>query len=154
MNWFNSDGGECLQENCKNFVNSMGMKTNTSIDNVDEYISGFPKDTQKFLKQLRATIIKAVPEAEEVISYQMPAYNFYGKLVYFAAYENHIGFYPTPSGIENFKKDLSGYKTSKGAVQFPINEPLPLPLISKIVAFRAKENLETAHIKGKIKKLK
>ena len=128
------------------------MKPNTPVvQNVDEYISSFSKDTQKLLKQLRATIRKAAPQAEETISYQMPAYNLYGKVVYFAAYEKHIGFYPMPSAIENFKKELAGYNTSKGTVQFPLDKPLPLPLIAKITAFRVKENIQAAEIKRKLK---
>ena len=128
------------------------MKANAPIiGNVDEYIAGFPKETQKLLKQLRTTIMKAVPEAKEVISYQMPAYNFYGKLVYFAGYEKHIGFYPTPSGIEKFKKDLADYSTSKGTVQFPLDKPLPIELITKITIFRAKENVQASELKGKLK---
>lgn len=126
------------------------MKGNTPvIQNVDEYIASFPKDTQKLLKQLRTTIKKAAPQAEEVISYQMPAYNFHGKLVYFAAYEKHIGLYPMPSAIENFKKELAGYNTSKGTVQFPLDKALPLSLIAKITAFRVKENLQKAELKAK-----
>ena len=129
------------------------MKSNSPVvQNVDEYIAGFPKATQKLLKQLRTTIKKAAPEAEEVISYQMPAYNLYGKLVYFAGYEKHIGFYPMPSAIENFKKQLDNYNTSKGTVQFPLDEPLPLSLITKITVFRAKENLAAAELKGKLKR--
>ncbi len=112
--------------------------------NVDEYIALFPEHTQKLLDQLRATIFKAAPEAEEVISYQMPAYKFHGMLVYFAGYKNHIGFYPTASGIKMFKEELSGYKGAKGSAQFPLDKPLPLGLVSKIVKFRAKENIEKA----------
>jgi uncharacterized protein YdhG (YjbR/CyaY superfamily) len=126
------------------------MKTKTAkVNDIDKYIAGFPKDTQKFLEQLRATIKKAAPGAEEVVSYQMPAYKYHGMLVYFAGYENHIGFYPTPSGIEAFKKELSVFKGAKGSVQFPLDKPLPLELISKIVAFRMKENSEKAEIKAK-----
>ena len=128
------------------------MKPNTPVvQNVDEYIASFPKDIQKLLKQLRTTIRKAAPQTEETISYQMPAYNLYGKVVYFAAYEKHIGFYPMPSAIENFKKELAGYKTSKGTVQFPLDKPLPLVLIAKITAFRVKENLQAAEVKRKLK---
>lgn len=127
------------------------MITAKAID-VDGYIAGFPKDTQKMLKQLRETIIKATPGAEEVISYQMPAYKYHGMLVYFAGYKNHIGFYPTTSGIEAFKKELSVYKGAKGSVQFPLDKPLPLQLITKIVKFRMKGNLEAASIKSKVKK--
>ena len=109
--------------------------------NVDGYISGFSKEIQKKLEEMRSTIQRAAPDAVEVISYQMPAYSFNGTLVYFAAYKNHIGFYPTPSAIEHFKDDLSKYEGSKGAVRFPIDQPLPLKLISKIVKFRLEENL-------------
>ena len=110
---------------------------------IDEYLSAFPKDVQKTLQELRATIKKAAPGAEEVISYQIPGFKYHGMLVYFAGYKNHIGFYPTPSGIEAFKKELSVYKRAKGSVQFPIDKPLPTSLIRKIVKFRVKENLES-----------
>ena len=127
-------------------------ETTTNPVDVDEYIAGFPKDTQKLLEQLRAAIIKAAPGAEEAISYQMPAYKYHGMLVYFAGYKNHIGFYPTASGIETFKKELSVYKGAKGSVQFPLDKPLPLQLVTKIVKFRMKENLEKESIKTKAKK--
>lgn len=131
------------------------MKNNpvSNID-VDKYIAGFPPATQNVLEQIRSTIKKAAPEAEEVISYQMPAYKCNGMLVYFAAYKNHIGFYPTPSGIESFKNELSIYKGAKGSVQFPLEDPLPVNLITRIVAFRVKENRELAEIKAGIKKEK
>ena len=109
---------------------------------VDEYISDSAIEVQKILGQLRTTIRKTAPLAEEIISYGMPAYKLNGILVYFAPRKNHIGFYPTASGIEAFKKELSAYKWSKGAVQFPLDKPLPLGLISKIVKFRVKENLQ------------
>ncbi len=112
--------------------------------NIDEYIKSFPKDIQKILEQLRATIKKAAPAAEEKISYAMPTFVLNGNLVHFAAYKNHIGFYPSPSPIEVFKDDLTGYTTSKGAIQFPIDRPLPFDLITKIVRFRVKENLDKA----------
>ena len=127
------------------------MQSTAAVD-VNHYIAGFPEETQKYLDEIRATIIKAAPGAEEVISYQMPAYKYHGMLVYFAGYKNHIGFYPTASGIENFKEALSGYKTSKGAVQFPLGTPLPLKLITKIVAFKVKENLKKAATKTAKKK--
>lgn len=111
-------------------------------NSVKEYIESFPKATQTLLKQIRAAIKKAAPLAEEIISYQMPAYKNNGMLVYFAAYKTHIGFYPTASGIAAFKKELAIYKTSKGAVQFPIDAKLPLDLITKIVKYRVKENSE------------
>jgi len=109
---------------------------------IDEYISMFPENIQELLKEMRATIKEAAPEAEEVISYQMPAYKFHGMLIYFAAFKNHIGLYPRASGIETFKEELSVYKGAKGSVQFPLNKPLPLDLISRIVKFRVAENLK------------
>jgi uncharacterized protein YdhG (YjbR/CyaY superfamily) len=109
---------------------------------IDEYIDTFPEDIRKILNQLRQTIREAAPEAEETINYQMPTFTLHGNLVHFAAFKNHIGFYPTPSGIEAFQKELAPYKGAKGSVQFPIDEPLPLPLIRKIVKYRVKENLE------------
>lgn len=114
---------------------------------VDEYISWFPASTQKLLQQMRATIKKAAPNAEEVISYTMPAYKQNGILVYFAGYEKHIGFYPTGRGIEEFKSELRGYKSGKGSVQFPIDDPLPLKLIATIVKFRVLENSEKQKVK-------
>jgi uncharacterized protein YdhG (YjbR/CyaY superfamily) len=120
-------------------------------NSVNEYIADFPKDIQGILEKLRATIKKAAPEAEEVISYGMPAFKLYGMLVFFAAHKNHIGFYPAPSGIEAFKKELAAYEGAKGSVQFPIEKPLPLSLITKIVKFRVKENLEKAAKGKKIK---
>ena len=123
-----------------------------SPPNVDLYIAGFPQNTQELLIQLRDTIKKNAPEAEELISYQMPAYKFHGMLAYFAGYKNHIGFYPAPSGIAHFKKELSAYKNAKGSVQFPHTQAIPYDLISKIVVFRVKENLEKAEAKMKQKK--
>jgi uncharacterized protein YdhG (YjbR/CyaY superfamily) len=109
---------------------------------MDEYIDTFPEDVQRILNQLRQTIKEAAPEAEETINYQIPTFTLHGNLVHFAALKNHIGFYPTPSGMEAFKKELSSYKGAKGSVQFPIDEPLPLPLIRRIVEYRVKENVE------------
>ena len=114
----------------------------TKPNKVSEYIEDFPIATQALLNQLRAVIKKAAPDAEEIISYQMPAYKYNGPLVYFAGYKNHIGFHPTPQGITAFKKELSVYKGSKGAVQFPLDEKLPLDLITKIVKYRVKQNSE------------
>ncbi|NNV57466.1 iron chaperone [Limnovirga soli] len=108
--------------------------------NVDEYIAAFPNETQIVLQQVRAAIQKAAPQATEVISYQMPAYKGNGILVYFAGYKNHIGFYPTALGIAAFKDELSVYKGAKGSVQFPLNQPMPLKLITKIVQFRVKDD--------------
>ena len=110
--------------------------------NVDEYIARFPESTQVIMNQVRATIKKTAPRAEEVISYAMPAYKYNGMLVYFAAYAKHIGFYPTSSCITAFKKELSVYKGAKGPVQFPLGKPMPFALITKLVKFRMKENLE------------
>lgn len=128
------------------------IKSATTPENVDEYIASFPALTKKMLKQLRAIIKKNVPKVEESIGYRMPAYKYHGVLVYFAGYKNHIGFYPAPQGIEKFKKELSVYKGAKGSVQFPLDQPLPVQLISKIVKFRAKENLVKERLKMKIKK--
>ena len=119
---------------------------------IDEYISTFPKETQKILEELRATIKAAAPQAEEKINYQIPTFVLKGNLVHFAAFKNHIGFYPTPSGIQAFKGELSVYESSKGAVQFPIDKPLPLKLIRKIVKFRVAENLKKAEISSGQKK--
>ena len=113
---------------------------NKQYQTIDEYIESFPGDIQARLKQLRALIQRAAPEAQEKISYQMPTFYLNGNLVHFAAYPKHIGFYPTPSGIEAFQKELSKYKSSKGAVQFPLDAPLPLKLIERIVKFRVKES--------------
>ena len=115
----------------------MKITPGTKFKNTDDYISVFPEATQEILQQLRNTIKKAAPEAEEVISYNMPAYRLNSILVYFAGYANHIGFYPTPSALEAFKKEIAVYKSSKGAVQFPLDKPLPLALITRIVEFRA-----------------
>lgn len=114
----------------------------TTFKNMDEYIAIQAPEAQILLKQMRKTIKKAAPEAEELISYNMPAFKYHGMLVYFAAYKNHIGFYATPTGHSEFKKELSVYKQGKGSVQFPLIQPLPLDLISRIVQFRVKENLK------------
>lgn len=126
------------------------MKTNqVAPQNIDEYIAGFPPDIQAILEKIRLTIKKAAPAAQEKISYQMPTFFLNGNLVHFAAFKHHIGFYPAPRGIEQFKDELSVYKGAKGSVQFPLDQPMPLGLISKIVKFRVKENLERAQAKGK-----
>ena len=109
---------------------------------IDEYLNLFPEGVRKILNELRQTIRDAAPDAEETINYHIPTFTLNGNLVHFAAFENHIGFYPTPSGMEAFKKELSSYKGAKGSVQFPIDQPLPLPLIRRIVAYRVKENSE------------
>ena len=109
-------------------------------ENIDEYIAAFPLEVQEILEQIRSLIRRAAPEAREAIKYQIPTYVLNGNLVHFAAYKKHIGFYPTPSGIEQFKDELSAYKSAKGSVQFPIAEPVPLDLIEKIVRYRVAEN--------------
>jgi len=112
-------------------------------NSITEYIATFPKDVQKILEQVRYTIKKAAPGAEETISYGIPTFTFNGKnLVHFAAFKNHIGFYATPTGHKEFEKELSIYKQGKGSVQFPLDKPMPLSLITKIVKFRVKENSE------------
>ena len=122
---------------------------NTLINSIDEYIGTFPQEIQTLLEQVRATIRQAAPEAEEAIKYAMPTFVLNGNLVHFAAFKHHIGFYPVPSGIEAFKKELSVYKGAKGSVQFPLDQPMPLELISKIVKFRVNENLLKAKTKKK-----
>jgi uncharacterized protein YdhG (YjbR/CyaY superfamily) len=117
------------------------------MENIDEYIANCPLQFREKLQELRAIIRKGAPGAEEKISYRMPAFFFKGPLVYFAAQKNHIGFYPTPSGVTAFKNDLKEYKTSKGAIQFPIDKPLPHQLILRIVRFRVDENSRTP-VKG------
>ena len=112
------------------------------FEDIDSYIASFPEETRKLLQQLRITISKAAPEAKETINYGMPTFTLKGNLVHFAAFKNHIGFYPTPSGIEAFKKELSGYVGAKGSVQFPLSKPIPFDLITRIVKFRVKESME------------
>jgi uncharacterized protein YdhG (YjbR/CyaY superfamily) len=115
---------------------------------IDDYIADSPKDTQKHLKQIREVVRKLVPDAKEDIKYGMPTYVLNGNLLHFAGFEHHIGFYPTPTGISSFKKDLAPYKQGKGSVQFPLDKPMPLALITRIIKYRLKQNLE----KGKKKK--
>ena len=116
---------------------------------IDEYIASYPIETQKLLEQIRMVIKKIAPQADEVISYAIPAFKLNGMLVWFAGYSKHIGFYPGASGIKTFKKELSIYKGAKGSVQFPLDKPLPLRLITKIVKFRVQENLLKAKAKKK-----
>lgn len=123
-----------------------------TFETIDEYILQFPADIQEILKTLRKVIKEAAPDAEEKISYQMPTFYLHGNLVHFAAYKNHIGLYPTPSGIEAFKLELSEYKGGKGSLRFLIDKPLPYELISKIVKLRVTENITKAE--GKLKKKK
>jgi len=126
------------------------MRTSrTAPKTIDEYIAGFSPDVQKILQRIRMTIRKAAPEAQETISYEIPTFTLNGKyLVYFAAYKKHIGFYPALTGIEQFKKELSVYESGKGTLKFPLDKPIPFGLISKLVKFRAKENLGRAAAKG------
>ena len=128
------------------------MATATKIKtpkNADEYIATFPEDKAAILEKFRATIKKAAPGAEEVISYGIPAFKLNGLLVWFAGHNKHIGFYPRVSAIEAFKKELATYKGAKGSVQFPFDKPMPLALVTKIVKFRIKENLEKEKKKKK-----
>ena len=119
------------------------MQSNTKApETIDEYIAGFPTDIQVILQKIRKTIKDAAPDAQEAISYQMPTFKFHGNLVHFAAFKNHIGFYPVPSGIEKFKAELSVYKQGKGSVQFPLDQPIPYDLISRVVKYRVEENLK------------
>ena len=126
------------------------MKTEkTAPTTIDEYIAGFPSDVQEILQKIRRTIHEAAPEAQEKISYQMPTFYLKGNLVHFAAFKEHIGFYPVPTGIEKFKKELSVYKQGKGSVQFPLDQPMPYDLITRIVKFRVKENSAKPAAKSK-----
>lgn len=133
------------------------MNTNMNTVTIDDYIKDFPKEVQKMLKEIRVTIQETAPEATEKMSYGMPTFYLHGNLVHFAAFKYHIGFYATPTGHEKFQKQLSNYKSGKGSVQFPLDEPIPLELIAKIVKFRVKENLATAkekkHGKGQSAKM-
>lgn len=119
----------------------------TKVVDIDTYIASYPAETQKLLKQIRETIKEAAPDAEEKIGYGIPTFTLHGNLVHFASFKNHIGFYPAPSGIVAFRKELVVYKNSKGAVQFPIDKAIPFGLIAKIVKFRVKENLAKAKAK-------
>ena len=113
---------------------------------IDNYISQFPEEVQILLNEIRKVIKEAAPEATEKISYQMPTFYLHGNLVHFAAYKKHIGFYPSPSGIEAFKEEISSYKWAKGSVQFPLDKPIPYELIRKITIYRVKENVEKLNI--------
>ena len=113
---------------------------------IDDYIDRYPKEVRRLLKQIRRTIQKAAPRAKETISYRIPTYTLNGNLVHFGGFRTHVSFFPTSSGISAFEKELSSYKTSRGTVQFPLDKPLPLALVSRIVKFRVKESL------GKLKK--
>ncbi len=114
----------------------------TVAENIDQYIATFPKDIQKKLKEIRATIKKAAPKAEETIKYAMPTFTLNGNLIHFAAYKNHIGIYPVPRGDERFKKELSAYDGNKSTLKIPLDEPIPLTLITKVVKYQVKKHLE------------
>lgn len=120
-----------------------------SYTTIDEFISQFPPEVQSILQKLRALIHETAPEATEAISYGIPTFKFHGNLVHFSAYKNHIGFYPTSSGVSAFMDRLAGYELSKGTIQFPIDQPLPFDLIREIVAFRVKENLQRVSARKK-----
>jgi uncharacterized protein YdhG (YjbR/CyaY superfamily) len=121
------------------------MTTTTTAQTIDEYIAGFPPETQKLLQQVRAIVRQAAPDATEAMSYSIPAFDLNGRhLVFFAGYARHIGFYPIPRGISTFTEELKPYKQGKGSVQFPLARPLPVDLIRRIVEFRVRENLDGA----------
>ena len=129
----------------------MGSKRAAAKD-IDEYVAGFPDDVQKILKKIRATIRKAVPGAEEKISYGIPTFTLNGRyFIYFAGFKNHVSIYPAPRGSEEFKKELSAYKGGKGTIQFPLDKPIPFDLITRIVKFKVKETLEKPKASGKKK---
>ncbi|MFX0180262.1 MAG: iron chaperone [Candidatus Hodarchaeota archaeon] len=117
-------------------------KSKKKFKSINDYIGSFPEKVQDILEKLRQIISELAPMAEETISYQIPTFKLNGNLVHFAAYKNHIGFYPTPSGIEAFKSELSPYDVAKGSVKFPIDKPIPFDLVRKIVEYRVKENLD------------
>ena len=125
------------------------MEGRITYESIDDYISKFPPEIQEILSTIRKVIKEAAPDAKEKISYQMPTFELHGNLVHFAAFKNHIGFYPTPNGIDAFKEELSVYKGAKGSIQFPLNQPMPYELISKIVKFRVAENIQKAEDKRK-----
>jgi uncharacterized protein YdhG (YjbR/CyaY superfamily) len=123
------------------------MKTNQATpQTIDEYIAGFPPDIRVILEKLRATIRKAAPGAEEAMKYRLPTFVLNGNLVHFGAFKQHIGFYATPTGNQQFQKELSAYESAKGSVQFPLDKPIPYGLVSKMVKFRVKENLKRSRV--------
>jgi uncharacterized protein YdhG (YjbR/CyaY superfamily) len=123
----------------------------TAPKTIDEYIASFTPDVQEILEKIRLTIREAAPDAEETIKYQIPTFTLKGNLVHFGAFKKHIGFYPTPTGIKEFQDELAVYKSAKGSVQFPLDEPIPFALISRVVEFRVKENLGRAAATSKKK---
>lgn len=122
---------------------------NQEVQTIDEYIDTFPEEVRKILRSIRQTIREAAPDAEETIKYRLATFTLHGNLVHFGAFKNHVGFYPTPTGTAAFRKELSPYKTAKGSIQFPLDQPMPLALIRRIVEFRVKENLERQKKKKK-----
>ena len=129
----------------------MKIPKHTPPKDIDAYIAGFPPDVQEILQKIRLTIKEAAPEATEKISYQIPTFYLKGNLVHFAAFKNHIGFFPTSSGVEKFKDELSVYELSKGTIRFPLGKPIPYNIITKITKFRVEENLGRAKAKKKEK---
>ena len=125
------------------------QRSRSAPKDIDQYIAGFPPDVRASLRKIRAAIRKAAPRAKEAIKYRMPTFTQHGNLVHFAAYENHIGFYPAPRALDEFKQELSAYEGSKGAVRFPLDKPVPLGLIGRIVKFRVKQDRERADAKRK-----
>jgi len=123
------------------------LKSKTEFKSIDDYIAAQPDNVKASLEKLRQTIRKAAPDAEEVISYQMPAFKFYGVLVYFAAFKNHFGFYPTSAAVKVFKDKLRIYEYSKGTIKFPLDKPIPTKLVTEIVKFRVRENLDKKLLK-------
>jgi uncharacterized protein YdhG (YjbR/CyaY superfamily) len=130
----------------------MMASSRTGPKDIDEYIRGFPEDTRMILEKIRQTISEAAPEAQETINYAIPTFQLHGNLVHFAAFKRHIGFYPGPSGIAHFNKELSIYENAKGSVKFPLDEPIPYALIRAMVSFRVQENLAKAAEKKHKKK--
>jgi uncharacterized protein YdhG (YjbR/CyaY superfamily) len=122
--------------------------TQEAPQTIDTYIAGFPEDVQAILQQIRRTIHETAPEATEAISYGMPTFKLHGNLVHFGAFKSHIGFYPVPSGVEAFKDELAAYKQGKGSVQFPLDKPMPLDLIRRIVEFRVQESKAAKAARG------
>jgi uncharacterized protein YdhG (YjbR/CyaY superfamily) len=121
----------------------------SSPKDIDDYIAGFPPDVQKILRKIRATIRKAAPKAEEAIKYQIPTFVQNGNLIHFAAYKNHIGLYPAPRGVAEFKDELAAYEGGKGTLRFPLDEPIPYDLISRIVKFRVMKDRQNAKVERK-----
>ena len=126
------------------------MKTNQPAPkDIDEYIANFPDDVQKVLEKIRRTIRKAAPDAREAIKYQMPTFILNGNLIHFAAFKKHIGLYPSPRGVEEFKDELAPFEGAKSTLRFPLDKPIPFDLISRIVKFRVQKTLERSHARGK-----